>query len=236
MKEIPEKLRTKYLGIEEKECLFRMLREKYGFSAAAQRLHTELIKECLSLIEDNLPEKMRENYSSRVISKCQSFYLNPKIFGINGGLYPSNDIPRRFGEEEIPNAAPIKFSSILLCHIVPKFDFQESMEWKPENLDTPRKNRIRDLILDYLENLYKDANLLIEYRYGRYGNFLDKVKTWGKLKEINEEWFNMLIEKRRGTLSDKYLVEDPEDPEERKKSEMEELIDSLANLRMSLGF
>lgn len=85
-----------------------------------------------------------------------------------------------------------------------------------KNVPTIKLDTLKRTFMDYLIVNYEIVNFLIDYypeKLNRISSwktyhFLNKKKTWGQVKKINEEWFNILIEKQLNDEEKKDLEKD----------------------------
>lgn len=241
MKKLPKSIAAKYLGQEEKRKLYNILLEESGLLEQLKEAKQELYDNIREIITDNFPEDFKNNLSERVLKTYSSFRVSLDIFGIESNQYPSENFPRKLGEEELEgNILPVQIDIYLSK--IPMFDpslcnasTYTSAEWKIDCLDPQKSNNIRDLILNYAELLFRKENFLRQYIIG--GNsynseFLKPVTTWGRLYNINKDWFNKLAEWYNLDVSSS----DEEDNVKMNKSDIDVLVEKLHELRALLGF
>lgn len=240
MKKLPKSFATKYLGQEEKRRLYNKLLEESGLEEQLKEARQELYDSVREIISDSLPEDFKNNLSERVLKTYSSIKVGIDLFGIKSNQYPSDDFPRKLGAEKLEgNPFPVQIEIYLTK--IPMFDPSLCRSgtvgiWKIDHLDSQKSNDIKGLILDYAELLYKKENFLAQYSTGpnKYSSeFLKHVTTWGRLYNINKDWFDKLVELYDIDLpsldksSDDVLI---------KKSDKDVLIEELHSLRILLGF
>lgn len=85
-----------------------------------------------------------------------------------------------------------------------------------KNVPKIKLDILKRTFMDYLVVKYEIENFLIDYypeKLNKYSgwrtyHFLNNKKTWGQVKKINEEWFNILIEKQLSEEEKKDLEKD----------------------------
>lgn len=222
---------SRRLTTENKEFLFASLLKKEGLiekdesimNSLSNYLSEVLLKELIPndlIVDVNNSREMLIYKQGEILFKGSMFDLSDEK-----DFFP-NDIVSVRDYNKNTNIKVTCSIFIPLSSNIPKLNMifnikedREIIKLIPEKCLITIKNLYLELIKNkyYISNFLIDyfpnkANLINRYQYYNYGTtsikFLDDKTTWGQVKKINKDWYNLLIERY---LPNENLTITPED-------------------------
>lgn len=214
---ITNELRPKRLTRYDKDRLYIILKH----TSLAEKTKDDLERSLGDYLIDTIYNDVMEPEMRRLMMGNRIFCASRRI-EISLADFELADIKRdKYPNDKLPSSKfdPTKMITTLCCFYIstekfPK-EYSKFNDWKDLVIDKSRLLVIKELLVQLCEVSLELDNFLYEEfddfrNWGRV--FLPEINTWGKLFDLNREWFKLLLEDRKeitlneGELEEGYVL------------------------------
>lgn len=214
---ITNELRPRRLTVFDKDRLYTILKHTSLAKKNKDDLERSLGDYLIDTIYNDVmdPEMRRLIVGNRIFRASHRIEISLEDFGladIRRDKYPNDKLPSSKFD-------PTKMLTTLSCFYISTEKFPEEyskfLDWKDLVKDKSRLLVIKELLVQLCEvSLELDNFLYEEFDNFRNWNrvFLPEINTWGKLFDLNKEWFKLLLDDRKeialndGELEEGYIL------------------------------
>ena len=240
--EITEKLKKRHFNVYEKNALYSTIsqdvsKKVYEFEDLLRSYIYDIVKEYVLTEGSDIEYLSKKSYVDKItaFSIAPSELDLPNNYPLDKSKMPSYDAVVSLGfcmdfskyngigfPYQKPKIGPSKFNFIKLL---------------TENCPSEIIEVLRDKVIELGKLRYEAKNYMSKEVIGEnnpYRKPFNNVNTWGQLYNKNKDWFNIVYDKYKNSLTKEELSKDPSESE--KDRIRHELSDKIKDLRASFGF